>query len=51
MVWCKANGFQWNKKTLKEIIIEAKKLRILKTIELTVQGVKAKPKISVEEDI
>ena len=31
--------------------MEAKELRILKVIKLVVQGAKAKPKISVKEDI
>ena len=51
MVWCKANKLQQNKKTLKETTIKAKKLKILKAIELTVQGVKAKLKILVEKNI
>ena len=51
MVQYKANRPQRNKRILKEIIIEAKKLRILKAKKPTVKGVKAKPKISVEEDI
>ena len=51
MVQCRANGPQWNKRILKEITVKAKRLKILKATELTVQGVKAKPKISAEEDI
>ena len=51
MVWYKANGPQQNVKKLKKITIEAKRLRILKAIELTVQGAKAKLKILIEEDI
>ena len=38
-------------RTLNEATIEATKLRILKAKEPIVEGVKAKPKISVEEDI
>ena len=51
MVWCRANRLQRNKKTLKETTMEAKRLRILKVTELTVQEAKAKPKILTEEDI
>ena len=51
MVWYRANGPQWYKKTLKEVTIEAMKLRILRAKKPTVKGVKAKPKISAEEDI
>ena len=51
MVWYKTNRPQQNIKKLKEITIEVKRLRILKVTEPIVQGVKAKLKISVEEDI
>ena len=51
MVWHKVNRPQWNKRILKEITMEAKRLRILKVTELIVQGVKAKLKILAEEDI
>ena len=51
MVWCRANGPQQYIKTPKEATIEAMKLRILKTKELIVQRVEAKPRISAEKDI
>ena len=51
MVWCKANGPQQNTRILKEIIMETKKLRILKAIKLIIQRVEAKLKILTEKDI
>ena len=51
MVWRRANGPQRYIRILKEVIIEVMKLRILKAEELIIKGAKAKPKISVEEDI
>ena len=51
MVQYKANGPQQNKKILQETAIEVKRLRILKATELTIQGVKAKLRILVKEDI
>ena len=51
MVQRRANRPQRNKKILKETTMEAKRLRILKTTKLTVQEVKAKLKILIEEDI
>ena len=51
MVWYKINRLQWNIKKLKKIIIKAKKLKISRAIKLAVQGVKAKLKISVKENI
>ena len=38
-------------RTLKEITIEAIKLRILRAKEPIIKGAKAKPKILTEEDI
>ena len=51
MVWRRANRLQRNKKILKEIIIKAKRLRILKVTEPIVQGVKAELRILAEEDV
>ena len=51
MVWRKANRPQRYIRTLKETIIKATKLRILRVKELIVKKVKAKPKILAEEDI
>ena len=51
MVWYKANKLQQNKKILKEITMEAKRLRILKVTELIIQEVKAKLRILTEKDI
>ena len=51
MVWHRANGLQWYIRTLKEATMEATKLKTLRVKELIVKGVKAKPKISAEEDI
>ena len=51
MVWYKANRPQQNIKKLKETTIKVKRLRILKTAKLIVQGVKAKLKILTKEDI
>ena len=51
MVWRKANGPQRYIKTPKEATMEAIRLRTLRAKELTVKGVKAKPKILVEKDI
>ena len=47
----RANRPQQYKRILKEITMEAIRLRILKVKELIVKGVKAKPKILVKEDI
>ena len=51
MVQRKANKPQQYIKTLKEATIEATKSKTLKTKELIIKGVKAKLKISAEEDI
>ena len=51
MVWRRANRPQQYTKILKEVTIKATKLRILRAKKPTVKGVKAEPKISVEEDI
>ena len=51
MVWCRANRPQQYIKTLKEVTMEVIRLRTLRAKELIVKGVKAKPKILVEEDI
>ena len=52
MVWrYRANRPQRYIRTLKEITIEAIKLRILKVKELIVKGAEAKPKILIEEDV
>ena len=51
MVQHRANGPQQYIRILKEATIKALKLRILEISELTVKGVKAKPKILAEEDI
>ena len=51
MVWCKANKPQQYIKILKEVTIEATRLRTLRAKELTVKGVKAKLRILTEEDI
>ena len=51
MVQYRANGPQQYIKTPKETTIEAIRLRILRATKLIVKGAKAKPKISVEEDI
>ena len=51
MVWRRANRPQQYIRTLKEATIEATKLRTLRAKELTVKGVKAKPKILAEEDV
>ena len=51
MVWRKVNRPQQYIKTLKEAIIEAIKLRILRAKKLTVRGVQIKLKILVEEDV
>ena len=51
MVQYKVNGPQQYIRTLKEITIKAKELRILKAIELAVQGVEAKLRILIKEDI
>ena len=46
-----ANRLQQYTRTLKGVIMEAIRLRILRAKELVVKEVKAKPKISAEEDI
>ena len=51
MVQYKANRLQQNIKKLKELTMEVTKLKILRAIKLVVQGVEAKPKILIEEDI
>ena len=51
MVWRRANRPQQYIKTLKEITVEAIKLRALRAKKLTVRGVQAKLKILVEENI
>ena len=51
MVQHKANRPQQNIEKLKKITIEVKELKILKVIKLVVQGVKAKLRILVKEDI
>ena len=51
MVWCRVNRPQQYIKTLKEATMEAIKLRTLRAKEPIVKGVKAKPKILVEEDV
>ena len=51
MVWCRANRPQQYIKILKEVIIEAIKLRTLRAKELIVKGAEAKLKILAEEDI
>ena len=51
MVWYKANKPQRYIKILKEITIEAIRLRILKVKKPIVKKVEAKPKILIKEDI
>ena len=51
MVWRRANRPQQYIRILKEATIEATRLRILRATEPIVKGVKAKLKISAEEDI
>ena len=51
MVWRRANRLQQYIKILKEVTIEAIRLRTLRVKKPTVKGVKAKLKISAEEDI
>ena len=51
MVWRKANRLQQYTRILKEITIEAIKLRILRAKKPIIKGVKAKLKILTEEDI
>ena len=51
MVQYRANRPQQYIKTLKETTIKATRLRILRAKELIVKGAKAKPKISVKEDV
>ena len=51
MVQYRTNGPQWYIRILKEVTIKAIKLRILRAKELIIKGVKAKLKISAEEDI
>ena len=38
-------------RTLKEVTMEAPRLRILEILKLIVKGVEAKPKILAEEDV
>ena len=51
MVWHRANRPQQYIRILKETTIEAKKLRTLQAAKPIVKKAKAKPKISVKEDI
>ena len=51
MVWRRANRPQQYIRILKEAIIKAIKLKILRAKKPTIKGVEAKLKISVEEDI
>ena len=51
MVWRKANRPQQYIKTLKEVTMEAIRLKTLRVKELIIKGVKAKLKILIEEDI
>ena len=51
MVWRRANRPQWYTRILKEVTIEATRLKILRAKKPIVRGVKAKPKILTEEDI
>ena len=51
MVWRKANRLQQYIKTLKEVTMEAIRLRTLRVKKPTVKGVKAKPKILIKENI
>ena len=51
MVQHRANRPQQYIRTLKEVTIEAIKLRILRVQKLIVKGVQAKLKILIEEDI
>ena len=51
MVWCKANRPQRYIRILKEVTIEATKLRILKAKELIVKGAEAELKILIKEDV
>ena len=51
MVQYKANRPQQNKRKLKEITMEAIRLRTLRVIELAIKKVKVKLKILAEEDI
>ena len=51
MVWRRANEPQRYIKTLKEVTMEAIRLKTLRAKELIIKGVKAKLKILIEEDI
>ena len=51
MVWCQANRLQQYTKILKEVTIEAIKLRTLRAKKPIIKGVKAKLKILTKEDI
>ena len=51
MVWRKTNRPQRYTKTLKEAIIKAIKLRILRVKKPIIKGAEAKLKILVKEDI
>ena len=51
MVWHRANRPQQYIRILKEVTIEAIRLKTLRAKELIVKGVKAKLKILTEEDI
>ena len=51
MVWRKANRPQQYIRILKEVIIKAIRSKISRAKEPAVKEVKAKPKISAEEDI
>ena len=51
MVWYKANGPQQYIKILKEVTIEALRLRILGILKLIIKKAEAKLKFLAEEDI
>ena len=51
MVWCRANGPQQYIRILKEVTMEAIRLRTLRAKKPTVKKIKTKLKILVEEDI
>ena len=51
MVWHRANRPQRYIRTLKEVTMEAIRLRTLKAKELIIKKAKAKPKILIKEDI
>ena len=51
MVQCRANRPQQYIRILKEVTMEATKLRILRAEKLIIKEVQAKPKILAEEDV